>query len=207
MSDKLVRNERRELLKLAAAGLALSAVGSRTAQAQENPFRGQPVTDAPFGVRRVITGHDDNGKAIVSIDDFLPFEGGGRVSQAGTDVWSTSTLPADINAEGDFGEGNLAENARSDGSILRITRYGVGVGPRMHRTAANLDYVFVMYGSIDMEMDDGEIVRLKQGDVLVQRGTIHNWINHGPEHCIVGFVLMASTRVEINGNPLENFNA
>jgi hypothetical protein len=103
MSDKLGRNERRELLKAAAAGLAVSAVGSKTTQAQPNPFRDQPVTDAPFGVRRVITSHDDNGKAIVSIDGFLPFEGGGRVSQAGADVWSTSTLPADINAEGDFG--------------------------------------------------------------------------------------------------------
>ncbi len=101
----------------------------------------------------------------------------------------------------------LAEGARQNGTILRVTRYGVGVGPRMHRTASNIDYVFVMSGSIDMEMDEGKVVHLNQGDILVQRGTIHNWVNPGPEHCIVAFVLMGSNTVEVNGTPLDNFNA
>ena len=33
-------------------------------------------------------------------------------------------------------------------------------------------------GEIDMELDIGS-VHLKAGDVLVQRGTIHNWVNNG----------------------------
>ena len=34
---------------------------------------------------------------------------------------------------------------------------------------------------------DGTTVHLKAGDVLVQRGTIHNWINRGKEPCIIAF--------------------
>ena len=34
-----------------------------------------------------------------------------------------------------------------------------------------------------MDLDDGVSVHLKQGDVLVQRGTIHNWRNNGSEPC------------------------
>jgi quercetin dioxygenase-like cupin family protein len=50
------------------------------------------------------------------------------------------------------------------------------VAPRNHRTDS-VDYAVVMSGEIDMELD-GNFVHLKAGDVLVQRGTIHNWVNH-----------------------------
>src|SRR5262249_52276355 len=45
-------------------------------------------------------------------------------------------------------------------------------------------------GEIDMEMDD-TVVHLKAGDVLVQRGTIHNWVNQGTEPCVIAFILIA----------------
>ena len=48
---------------------------------------------------------------------------------------------------------------------------------RNHRTNS-IDYAIIMSGEIDMEMD-GAMIHLKAGDVLVQRGTIHNWINNG----------------------------
>ena len=38
-----------------------------------------------------------------------------------------------------------------------------------------------MRGEIDMELDEGVSVHLRAGDVLVQRGTIHNWQNNGTE--------------------------
>jgi mannose-6-phosphate isomerase-like protein (cupin superfamily) len=49
----------------------------------------------------------------------------------------------------------------------------------------------VMSGEIDMEMDD-TVVHLKAGDVLVQRGTIHNWVNQGTEPCVIAFILISS---------------
>ena len=54
---------------------------------------------------------------------------------------------------------------------------------RNHRTDL-IDYIVCMAGEIDMEMD-GTVVHLKAGDVMVQRGTIHNWINNGTALCII----------------------
>ena len=69
------------------------------------------------------------------------------------------------------------------GTILRVVEFSPGVQARNHRTNS-IDYAIVMDGEIDMDMD-GTMIHLKAGDVLVQRGTIHNWINNGTESCII----------------------
>jgi hypothetical protein len=46
-----------------------------------------------------------------------------------------------------------------------------------------------------MELDDGVVVHLKQGDTLVQRATIHNWVNRGSQPCVIAFVLIAAKPV------------
>ena len=48
-----------------------------------------------------------------------------------------------------------------------------------------------MSGEIDMVLDD-TTVHLKQGDLIVQRGTIHNWVNNGAVPCTIAFVLIAA---------------
>ena len=58
-----------------------------------------------------------------------------------------------------------------------------------------------MSGEIDMELDD-QVVSLRAGDVLVQRGTIHNWVNRGTVPCVVAFVLIDAKPVEHDGKPL-----
>jgi mannose-6-phosphate isomerase-like protein (cupin superfamily) len=60
--------------------------------------------------------------------------------------------------------------------------------PAMHRTRT-VDYAIVMAGEIDMLLDDSEI-HLKAGDVLVQQGTNHAWVNRGSEPCRIAFVLI-----------------
>ena len=60
--------------------------------------------------------------------------------------------------------------------------------PLMHRTRS-IDYAIVMSGEIDMLLDDTE-VHLKAGDVLVQQGTNHAWVNRGREDCRIAFVLI-----------------
>jgi uncharacterized cupin superfamily protein len=47
----------------------------------------------------------------------------------------------------------------------------------------------VISGEIDMLLDDSE-VHLKAGDVLVQRGTNHAWVNRAKENCRIAFVLI-----------------
>jgi len=53
-----------------------------------------------------------------------------------------------------------------------------------------------------MELD-GSTVHLKAGDVLVQRGTIHNWVNRGEKPCVIAFVLIDAAPVEVAGKLLH----
>jgi gentisate 1,2-dioxygenase len=53
-----------------------------------------------------------------------------------------------------------------------------------------------------MELDD-ETVHLKAGDVLVQRGTIHNWVNKGTQPCVIAFTLVAAKPVTAGGKVLH----
>jgi len=53
-----------------------------------------------------------------------------------------------------------------------------------------------------MELDDAT-VHLKAGDVLVQRGTINNWVNRGTEPCVIAFVLIAAKPVTVGGKVLR----
>jgi quercetin dioxygenase-like cupin family protein len=89
-----------------------------------------------------------------------------------------------------------------DGTVFRVVRYQPGVVPRNHRTDS-IDYAVIISGAIDMELDDGVMVKLKAGDVLVQRGTIHNWINRGTEDCVIAFVLISAKPVTAAGKPLH----
>jgi quercetin dioxygenase-like cupin family protein len=75
------------------------------------------------------------------------------------------------------------------------------VSGRNHRTDS-IDYAVVMAGEIEMDLD-GEVVKLKAGDVLVQRGTIHNWINRGTEACVIAFVLVSAKPVTVGGKTLN----
>jgi uncharacterized cupin superfamily protein len=47
----------------------------------------------------------------------------------------------------------------------------------------------VLSGEIDMLLDGSE-VHLKAGDVLVQQGTNHAWVNNGSETCRIAFILI-----------------
>ena len=54
-----------------------------------------------------------------------------------------------------------------------------------------------------MELDDGVIVKLRAGDLLVQRGTIHNWANRGKDVCVIAFVLVSADPVRAAGKSLD----
>ena len=143
-----------------------------------------------INLRRVVTGHDANGKAVIRIDDVGANAGvpGRYVAAAHLDderlYQSISPKMAKIRARREIG------TTIKNGSVFRVVRTEPGVAPRNHRTDS-IDYAVVMSGEIDMEMDD-TVVHLKAGDVLVQRGTIHNWVNNGTEPCVIAFVLISS---------------
>ncbi len=154
-------------------------------------------------IRRVVTGHDQNGRAIVSIDEICKNVISRRPSHASCVVWSTGEFPTDCDSDADGG-GRPVATTDPNGTVFRLVEYGPGVAPRNHRTES-IDYAIVMSGEIDMDLD-GTTVHLKAGDVLVQRATIHNWNNRGTEPCVVAFVLVAAEPVERAGKLLTATN-
>ena len=143
-------------------------------------------------IRRVVTGHDAAGKAVVKIDETCNNVVSRRPKHRSCVVWSTGSFPADISGDADGGAREVG-TTDPDGTVFRIVEYQPGVAPRNHRTES-LDYAVVLSGEIDMELDDST-VHLRAGDALVQRGTIHNWVNRGKQPCVVAFVLIAAKPV------------
>jgi quercetin dioxygenase-like cupin family protein len=150
--------------------------------------------------RRVVTGHDPTGRAIVKIDEIAKNLVSSRPGATSCVVWTTEGFPADNTGEED--EGLRKTGATLDnGTVFRILELAPGVSPRNHRTDS-IDYAVVMSGEVDMELDDAT-VHLKAGDVLVQRGTIHNWVNRGTAPCVIAFVLIAARPVTVGGKVLS----
>jgi quercetin dioxygenase-like cupin family protein len=151
-------------------------------------------------IRRVVTGHDKNGRATVKIDEIAKNVISARPGAHATVIWTTEGFP--VNNDGDADDstrkvGTTLEN----GTVFRVVSFGPGVSPRNHRTDS-IDYAVVISGEIDMELD-GETVHLKAGDVMVQRGTIHNWVNKGNAPCVIAFTLVAAKSVSAGGKVLH----
>lgn len=138
-------------------------------------------------VRRVVTGHDEQRKAVVVSDDTLPVTTR-RPGQEGCVVWAADRIPVD-NLDPIDGANRASGTTIDNGAVFRIVRYEPGRAGRMHRTRS-MDYAVILSGSIVLQLDEGTEVELRVGDVLVQRGTIHNWINPSTEPCTIAFVLI-----------------
>jgi len=151
-------------------------------------------------VRRVITGHDANGRAVVKIDEVSKNITSNRLGATACVVWTTESFP--VNNTGDADEG-LREvgTTLKNGTVFRVIEFAPGVAPRNHRTDS-IDYAVVVSGEIDMELENS-VVHLQAGDVLVQRGTIHNWVNRGTTPCVMAFVLIDAKPVEADGKVLN----
>jgi quercetin dioxygenase-like cupin family protein len=151
-------------------------------------------------IRRVVTGHDAKGKAVIKVDEIAKNVISSRPGASSCVVWSTKGFPVDNDGFEDPTGGSFKTTVEG-GTVFRIVRYEPGVTPRNHRTDS-IDYAVVISGAIEMELDGGVIAKLKAGDVLVQRGTIHNWVNRGSEACVIAFVLVSAKPVRVAGKPL-----
>jgi mannose-6-phosphate isomerase-like protein (cupin superfamily) len=163
----------------------------------ERPPTGTRLVPA---IRRIVTGHDEAGVATILWDDSFAEPMPGK-SGLTTPLWSTSAMPAGIHI------GSYVIDPRTlpydtpppqNGTRLLVIDYGPGKSGTMHRTET-IDYVIVMEGEIDMDMDEAT-VHLKAGDVMVQRGTNHAWCNRGTVNARIAFVLVDAMPLGI-GNP------
>lgn len=152
-------------------------------------------------IRRVVTGHDGT-VAKVLIDapaGNAKYPAPGTVS---TLIWSTDSSPAKIPAgtdAEDMGARIIGTAPPPNGSRFAVIDFPPGNTPHMHRTET-IDYVLVLEGEIEMDMDDST-VKLKAGDVMVQRGTNHAWANRSTARARVAFVLLDAEPLGI-GKPV-----
>jgi mannose-6-phosphate isomerase-like protein (cupin superfamily) len=173
----------------------------------------------PPGIRRVVTTHAADGSAVVLADGIATNvrtrANGGIVS---TLLWTTDASPATY-SNADRGAIAIGTAPPPRGSVLRVVTFppedaaappidrgavaaemglahdaGGRRAPRhpfMHATDS-VDYAIVLDGEIDMLLDDDE-VHLSAGDILVQQGTNHAWVNRGDRPCSIAFVLIDAT--------------
>ena len=153
-------------------------------------------------IRRVVTGHDHNKVAKVIMDAAASNHKGGASGAQSTLIWITEGAPAEMpvgEQVEDLGARILGTPPPANGTRFAVITFPPGNPGRMHRTET-IDYVIVMQGELDMDMDDST-VRLKAGDVMVQRGTNHAWINRGTERARLAFVLVDAKPLGI-GTPV-----
>jgi quercetin dioxygenase-like cupin family protein len=151
-------------------------------------------------LRRVVTGHDAKGRAVVKIDEVSKNLVSSRPGSTACVVWTTESFPVDNTGDADGGLRKVGTTL-NNGTVFRVVEFAPGVARRNHRTDS-IDYAVVMSGEIDMELDDS-VVHLKAGDALVQRGTIHNWVNRGIQPCVIAFILIDAKPVEAGGKVLR----
>ena len=154
-------------------------------------------------VRRIVTGHDAGGKAIVASDERMTgVSGRGRAYISRCEIWSTDKMPVDNSEAAAAAQRNgfvVRHNyvGSGQGSVIRITEFAPGAPKFMHRTET-VDYAILLSGECDLELDDGKTVHMTQGDIVVQRGTMHAWVNNGSVPCVFAFILIDAKPVTVN---------
>jgi mannose-6-phosphate isomerase-like protein (cupin superfamily) len=153
-----------------------------------------------FPVRRVVTGHDANGRAVAIIDEVATNVISRRPGHSSHVVWTTGSWPIRNEGSDDASAANVGR-VMANGTVFRIIKLDPMVAPKRHRTDS-IDYAVILAGEVDLELDDQEF-HLRAGDVVVQRGTIHNWKNTGTEPCLIAVVLIHAEPVKIGDKVLN----
>ena len=172
----------------------------------------------PSPIRRVVTGKDATGKAVAIIDAVATtIHRREELGVTNTLLWVTDSVPADLSNREDGANKKVSIVPPPGGTILRVIEFAperevkadyqtklrlfqsIGLAPEgesrekprdptMHRTRT-IDYALILSGEIDMLLDDSD-VHLKAGDVVIQRGTNHAWVNRENAPCRVAFILL-----------------
>lgn len=144
-----------------------------------------------LNIRRIVTDHDSEGRAIVSMDEVMTNVHKLRSGNIQTLIWMTDDTPADIEGDEDPAAREIDIEPPARGSVFRILELAPGKEAYMHRTDT-IDYAICMSGECDMLLDDDAEVHMSAGDVMVQRATWHGWANRGTEPCQIAFILIGS---------------
>jgi mannose-6-phosphate isomerase-like protein (cupin superfamily) len=180
-------------------------------------------------VRRVLTGHDADGRSTFIADGIAPNtkEMPSFPGLALTDLWETKGAPASNTGDADAADRPIRLEPPKNGTILRIVEFppdstrpkdsdgsagfkAIGAGhaqdrrsadPMMHKTST-VDYIIVLKGEVYAIMETGEKL-LRPGDILVQRGTNHSWSVRGTEPCVVAAILVNAKPLGAKNKPAK----
>ena len=143
-------------------------------------------------VRRIVTGLTGTGQSTDWIDGPATNAVSRRPGHESRLIWVTDDAPAQIGGDIDEGTREIGRPPPPSGTIFRVIEIAPGCVAEMHRTDT-IDYVVVISGEMEMELETG-MVHLNAGDVIVQRATLHNWVNTGTEPCRIAVVLVDARR-------------
>lgn len=147
-------------------------------------------------IRRIVTGHDKDGKAVVWIDGFATNHKYPNPRMISTLLWCTDEAPGDFMKDEDFGSRVLGTAPPPNGTRCMFSVLQPGHAakewPHMHRTDT-IDYKVIISGEVTMYLDNSKVV-CKPGDIIIQRGTNHAWVNEGSAPC-------RSMTVLVDGKP------
>ncbi len=173
-----------------------------------------------MGVRRVVTGHSTDGKAVVASDEVVdpitldllpgyefyrlwgadepmryPDDGSHPAAHdyfppVGGLRFGLFTVPPETTLAPADIDVEAALAAMED-ALPGMAGHMEPDNPGMHRTAT-IDYEFVVSGEIVLELDDGEEVTVRAGDTVIQSGTRHAWRNRSDEPCTMVVVLIGA---------------
>ena len=173
-------------------------------------------------MRRIITGHNEEGKSVISIDG-PPARSIGEEAGGLFEIWNTDGSGFDTQSKADRADIDILLSPVKGGTKFRYFQInpipeGVSqeaieaataeafekIGAAHHRvdTSRNaamhetdtIDYIILLKGDVSLILDDEE-VKLQPHDVVVQRRTNHAWVNHGTEPALLIAVLIDSSLV------------
>lgn len=173
--------------------------------------------DLTTPIRRIITSHDSKGAAIFASDDVLTpvdpstapvFSAPSVDSGFGViQIHRTRSFPVDNQRPLSEPHKTLVPLADTKGPSCRILDLPPAEIGWFHRTLS-LDYVVVLKGSVNLILDGGVEKELKEHDVVVVRGTNHEWVNRGKEVARLFAVVVPSLEIVTeDGKHLEKTEA
>ena len=170
-------------------------------------------------MRRIVTGHNDNGKSVIKIDG-PPARSIGEEIGGLFEIWNEDGATIDTKSSKERADSDIILSPPKGGSKFRYFQINplpegvpedmlqeiaadafekVGAAhhrvdtskhPAMHKTET-VDYIILLKGDVTLILDEEE-VDIKPFDVVVQRGTNHAWVNNGTEPALLIAVLIDS---------------
>ena len=171
--------------------------------------------------RRIITGLDDKGESIIISDDTVQnkMEKNSRPGVSLNNIWRTSEFPIEIVGDINKVDDEFVMFPGLNETICRISSFEpdklfsdkaydsktyfseldaentiveTKKHPFMHKSNT-VDYAIILEGEITLLLDNEEVL-LRQGDIVIQRGTNHAWVNNSDKLCGVCFILMGGKK-------------